>query len=463
MVKRFWAVLLSILFLFLPARSVLAITDPLAVPNNNVGIHIFSEKDLEDAAKLVNSRAGDWGYVTVVITEGERDHDRWQQVFDQMRRLHLIPIVRLATKPNGAVWEKPKMEEINNWTGFLNSLNWVIQNRYVIISNEPNHANEWGNELDPEGYAKYLKEFSGKLKQASPDFYVLPAGLDASANNSKETMEEAKYIRAMIKAVPDVFDSIDGWTSHSYPNPDFSGSETSRGKGTISTFNWERLFLKDLGVSKKLPVFITETGWSDKSISQNDIAKKITYAYENVWNDPDVVAVTPFILNYPQPPFGQFSWKDKDGKFNKPYSEVQNLKKTEGKPVQIVSGDILAAFIQPIIPTGSDFVGAVLAKNTGQSIWNDREVVLGSESGSAVFKNVSFNEIEPMRLGLIIFKSAAPENIGIYSQSLFLNTTKGKQVTKSFPVNSVIVKFDSVKIADTLGSGLNFIRSLLKI
>lgn len=463
MVKRFAAFLLSILVFLSSASQILAVNDPLSVPNNKVGIHIFSEKDLDDAAKLVNSRAGDWGYVTFVITEGERDHDRWQQVFDQMRRLHLIPIIRIATKASGDTWEKPKPEEINNWIGFLNSLNWVIQNRYVIIANEPNHANEWGGELDPEGYAKYLKEFSGKLKQASSDFYILPAGLDASANNSKDTMEESKYLKAMIKAVPDVFDSIDGWTSHSYPNPDFSGQETATGKGTVNTFEWELTFLKSLGVTKDFPIFITETGWSNKSLSEEDISKKIVYAYDHVWNSNKIVAVTPFILNYPQAPFGQFSWKSQDGKFNKSYSEVQNLRKTEGKPVQIVSGDIFAAFIQPVIPTGSDFVGAVLAKNTGQSIWTDREVVLGSESGSALFKNVSFNDIEPMRLGLIIFKSAAPENTGIYSQSLFLSTTKGKQVTKSYPVNSVIVKFDSGKVAQSLGNTFGYIRSLLKI
>src|SRR3990172_5144718 len=118
-------------------RSTFAVIDPSTVSNNKFGVHIFGEKDLEGARDLVNSNGGDWGYVTFVITEGERDQDRWQRVFDQMRRYHLIPIVRLATKAVGNVWIAPQEAEIDNWVNFLSSLNWVTQNRYVIINNEP--------------------------------------------------------------------------------------------------------------------------------------------------------------------------------------------------------------------------------------------------------------------------------------------------------------------------------------
>jgi hypothetical protein len=135
-------IFLAWLWLFLNSSTkVFAIYDPLSVPNNKVGIHIFSEKDLENAQKLINSGGGDWGYVTIVITEGERNHDRWQQVMDEMRRAHVIPIIRIATKANGNTWEKPTAEEINNWVAFLNSLNWVVKNRYVVIGNEPNQDN----------------------------------------------------------------------------------------------------------------------------------------------------------------------------------------------------------------------------------------------------------------------------------------------------------------------------------
>ena len=35
-----------------------------------------------------------------------------------MRRFHLIPIVRLATKANGDTWDAPSEAEIDNWVNF---------------------------------------------------------------------------------------------------------------------------------------------------------------------------------------------------------------------------------------------------------------------------------------------------------------------------------------------------------
>src|SRR5260221_4358946 len=196
MCMRKFIVILIIIFLFSKARDVQAVYDPLAVSNNHFGIHIADMSNLSDVSKLVNSNGGDWGYVTFVIQKGERDPKRWQTAMDEMRRLHLIPIVRIATAPltgNSDVWEKPSVDEIDGWVSFLNSLNWVIKNRYVTIGNEPNHASEWGGEIDPAGYTNYFTTFSYKLKNRNKNFFVMPAGFDASANNSKATMDAALY------------------------------------------------------------------------------------------------------------------------------------------------------------------------------------------------------------------------------------------------------------------------------
>ncbi|MDO8550916.1 MAG: hypothetical protein Q7S39_12315, partial [Ignavibacteria bacterium] len=85
------------LFCFVFTPEAKAIYDPTIVPNNKVGMHIVDTSDLGDIAKLVNSNGGDWGYVTIVLSDGERNHDRWQLLFDEMRRRHLVPIIRLAT------------------------------------------------------------------------------------------------------------------------------------------------------------------------------------------------------------------------------------------------------------------------------------------------------------------------------------------------------------------------------
>lgn len=458
--KILLVIIASLFMLAASAKNALAVYDPLSVPNNKFGIHIFSEKDIPDAANLVNSAGGDWGYVTVVITQNERERGRWQKVFDDMRRAHLIPIVRMASKAEGDTWQIPSPDEIDGWVAFLNSLNWVTENRYVVVGNEPNHAKEWGGTLDPAGYANYLTSVSQKLKAASGDFFVLPAGFDASAKNSRDTMDEAKFIRVMLKASPSVFDGIDGWTSHSYPNPDFSGSPTDTGRGTVGTFDWELALISGLGVTKNLPVFITETGWSNQSLTNEQISADLKTAYNGIWADKRVVAVTPFILNYPDAPFAQFSWKRADGSFYGYYSDTEKLTKVKGEPLQIEAGTILAAFIQPVMPTGSDFVGAILARNTGQSIWDANNILIGSDTNNLSVSNISFNNIEPTTLGLIIFKAQAPQNPGIYGGSLFLKGSKSQRITGSFLFEGGVINIDQVQlnsIFDKIGSSLKSI------
>lgn len=442
MLKRISVLFISFFLFLVSTTSIFAIVNPTSVPNNKFGIHIFSEKDLANASSLVNSTGGDWGYVTIVITEGERDHDRWQKVFDQMRRLHLIPIVRLATKANGNTWNAPQEAEIDGWITFLNSLNWVTQNKYIVINNEPNHAQEWGGRVDPAGYALYLKEFSQKLKSASPDFFVLPAGLDPASGNTATTMSEDRFLYREMAAVPDIFDFVDGWTSHAYPS---TGTD---------------IYDHELSViGKKLSVFVTETGWQNNKYSESQISTNLINAFTNVWNDPRVVAVTPFILDYSSSPFNIYSWEKNDGSFYNFYFDVQKMTKVKGAPVQIESGQIMAAFAQPVIFTGTDFVGLIFAKNTGQTIWSQNNISIGSESNDFSLKGFSMNGIEPTRLGLIFFRAAQSQNIGVYTNSLFLTGSKNQRITNSFSIEGALETLNKVQIQAFFGkilSGLHF-------
>lgn len=328
--KVFFVFLL--LFVF-SAKDALAVYGPALLPNNKYGIHITNESDLEDAGVLVNSNGGNWGYVTFVVQKGERDPKRWKSFFKSLRKLHLIPIVRISTSPIGNYWEAPTVDEIDGWVSFLDELSWPTKNRYVVIGNEPNHSMEWGTRISPEEYADYLRTFSQKLKLKSDKFFVLPAALDASAPNSKTTMDEVVFLKRMLDFDPQVFEFVDGWNSHSYPNPGFSGSALASGRGTIKTYLWELATLKSLGVEKEFPVFITETGWVHPNGYEGNLKDKFKYAFENVWSDDKVVAVTPFILNYDEKPFVDFSWKKKDGTFFEFYSVIRELPKISGDPL----------------------------------------------------------------------------------------------------------------------------------
>ncbi len=457
--KKLLIILLLFIFFSISPKFALAFNDPLLVPNNKFGIHIMDENDLESVRELVNSNGGDWGYVTIVITETERDQGRWQRIFDKMRKLHLIPIVRIATKPTEGLWEAPRDGEIDNWVSFLNSLNWVVQNRYIVISNEPNHAKEWGGTIDPAGYATYLKTFSQKLKSASPDFFVLPAGLDASANNSKLTMNETKFLGEMIKKEPDIFNFIDGWTSHSYANPDFSGPAIGSGKGTVTTYDWELTYLASLGLTKNLPVFITETGWSNKNLSQEEISKRFDYSFSHVWDDKRIVAVTPFILSYTEPPFDVFSWKKSDGSYYSFYDSVKALPKTKGEPTQEVRGKILGVFVNPFTIVGSSFKGVILAQNLGQSIWVSPEISVEDESGNFAITTQHFTDVEPHGLQLIQISSSTLNDPGTY-QSNFVLTFKGKDITEPKAMEIVVLNTAELKNPSIFAKIQGFLKSL---
>jgi len=440
MKKLIYIIIILFSFIFLPF-SVKAY-DPLSVPNNIYGIVIINHSDLKDVSNFTNVNGGDWGYVTVIITEKERNKELWQKFMDDARRLHLIPIIRVASNFNGLNWEVPELESIDSWINFFNSLNWVIENKYIVIGNEPNHSKEWGGTLNPAEYAIYLKTFTERLHNSSQDYFVLNAGFDQTANNSKGTMDQKKYMDLMIKEVPDVFDFIDGWASHSYPNPGFSGSKLGIGRKSIRGYEWE------LGLIKRdLPIFITETGWT-RTIKNEELEKNnMKYAFEEVWSkNTKIVAVTPFILNYTEEPFYDFSWKNKDGSFFPIYNAIQDIQKIKGEPVQKISGEIIFNFLNPLMFRNTEQNGFSLVRNTGQAVWtqgeshviNETENGINTSSYKINISNTKFNQIEPFKIGLVVYTLKNSEDNNVFNLKLGFYV-RGERIGNIF--NGKIISF----------------------
>ncbi|HKZ34481.1 MAG TPA: DUF5667 domain-containing protein [Patescibacteria group bacterium] len=389
--RNIWVVGCFFFFFFLSQTPVFAVTpssaygtvNPLSYPNNKVGIHTVDGSLIEKASDLVNSSGGDWGYVTVVIRKDQRDVSRWQPFLDTLDSLHLIPIVRLATLPNGDTWEKPMSEDAKDWATFLNSLSWPVKNRYVIVYNEPNHAKEWGGEIQPSAYAIVLNETIQALKEENPDFFVLNAGFDASAPSlSHFSLDEYAYLLEMEREVPGIFLLIDGWSSHSYPNPEFSGSPTASGRGTVQGYKHEIQFLKQrFGV--ELPVFITETGWqhtvdgykNGARLSPQTVATYVSQAFRTTWNDPFVVAVTPFALGYFQEPFNRFSFLKEDGSAYPQFDELKKVSKKEGSPAvnTLDKAEFLALDTPDTLLSGKPYEASVRVRNTGNTTWREEK------------------------------------------------------------------------------------------
>lgn len=386
--------------------------NPLETQNNIYGILTVDPNDILEISTLVNSTGGDWGYVTLVIQEDDRNIEKWQAVFNTMRRVHLIPIVRLATKIEGDAWKKPSIESISDWISFLNSLNWPIENRYVVLFNEPNHANEWGRSLDPKGYADIAAAFASAFHVASDDYFVLPAGLDVSASTDGRSQDAASYLKQMYTAKPEFFELLDGWVSHSYPNPAFSGSALGYGRGTVRSYAWEQEYLRSLGVKKSYPIFITETGWvhsfgvtnNFNLLSPEAVGQALRHASVGAWKDASIVAITPFIYSYQGLPFDHFSWKKLGSSdFYAHYFAYQKIPKIRGTPYQRESYTLDHPLIPDKLVKNSSITLSAILSNTGQSIVSQNDGYTLTIDGPKEFISItdSLPTIEPKETGEI--------------------------------------------------------------
>jgi len=371
-----------LLFIVLFSTSILFHTPSVFAQNNKFGIHIAvpSDEDLARAAKLVNSSGGSYGYVTIVIQQNNRDVNYWQQIFDKLRELQLIPIIRLATEPDGDNWRAPNASDAYEWATFLNKLNWVVKERYIILFNEPNHATEWGGKVNAIEYGRVAAEFAQALKQQSSDFVIMLAGLDLAAPDSEPKYADAyKFLQTSVSEMCRMIqvkgqkcvNFIDAISSHAYPNPGFVGGPYDTGRTSIKGYLYEIQWFEVL-IGKSLPVFITETGWDSRRLSQDLVASYYALAFQNVWLPDDrIKAVTPFVLNYQGEPFLQFSFLNYGDASPYPkYYTLSLLPKVAGDPEIVDSGLILADLPAQVVEE-SQYNIPVVIKNTGQSIWQE--------------------------------------------------------------------------------------------
>ena len=331
--KKLLLILLSLIIFLNIGKHSYASYDPLSKPNNKFGIHVLFTGEVSEASVLVNSNGGDWGYITIPIQASDRDLDKWQKFMDDCKKYHLIPIVRLATDGDyfsKISWSKPSDNDVLSFANFLNSLNWPTKNRYVIVFNEVNRADEWGGSPDASQYAEILDYATQIFKQRDSDFFIISAGFDnASINIPDQSVDQFTFMREMELSVPGIFSEIDGLGSHAYPNPAFSSPPSLSSIGVYS-FYYQKNLADELS-GKQLPVFITETGWSSAAIPYDIQNQYYIQAFNNYWNDKDVVAVTPFIFHADQGSFSQFAFV-KNNNSTPIYANYKNFPKIKGDP-----------------------------------------------------------------------------------------------------------------------------------
>lgn len=332
LIAHYFSYLLLAICYFLFAPPIHALYDPASVPNNKLGVHILHPNEVENAAKLVNSSGGDWGYVTVPIQPVDRDLVKWQDFMKKCNSLHLIPIIRITTIPTGGTWDSAQDTDLVDFANFLNELDWPTENRYIILFNEVNQSKEWGGVVDPVKYTDIVKNARIIFKERSEHFFLLGPALDDALPDSTTSMSAKRYLAAMHAHDNAVWSYFDGYSFHSYPNPAFAQPPRQTGFPGITSYKY--LFTQYKLANK--PVFITETGWDQTKLSEAKLKEYWNTAW-GIWgSDPRVVAITPFILDGGAA-FPSLSLTTSDGKLSPSGQAIQDIIKIKGEPKPSIS------------------------------------------------------------------------------------------------------------------------------
>lgn len=292
-----------------------------------LGVHILHPYELADAEELLRPTTESENnpvFVTIPVTLNDlQNKDEWQSFFNTAKEKNITPIVRLTTRFENGAWQVPSRRDITLLFGFLNRLEWPSKQKYIIVFNEVNHAKEWGGTIDPSGYADILLFTANWAHAENRNYVVLPAAMDLAAPNGRETMEAFTYLEAMVAAQPEALHKIDIWNSHSYPNPGFSAAPDRTAKNSLRGYTHELAFVREK-TGRDLKVMITETGWVKGRFSTKQLENYYTYALKNVWSDPRILAVTPFVLRGDPGPFSDFAFLDRNSNPTAHYIALQN-------------------------------------------------------------------------------------------------------------------------------------------
>lgn len=299
-----------------------------------LGVHILRPQEISQAKDLFydSEKPEQWHYVTIPLSLDDLNKkEEWEQFFIDAKKYRVIPLVRLVTRFENGAWQIPSRKEITSYFTFLNQFEWPTAEKHIIVFNEVNHAAEWGNSLDPEGYAEVLRFTSDWAHSEENGYVILPAAMDLAAPNGKKTQEAFRYLEQMYQSDAEIFDKIDFWNSHSYPNPGFSSSPTRTAQNSVRGFQHELAYLKKK-TEKNFEVFITETGWVNTSVTTRWLSSYYSYALQHVWSHPQVKGVTFFVLKGDPGPFSEFGFLDKNDQPTAHYFAIRKAIESVKKP-----------------------------------------------------------------------------------------------------------------------------------
>jgi hypothetical protein len=318
--------------------------------------------DLDRDADLV----GPGGHVKLIFPGVRRDtagpDPSWSSAIAAAYARDLVPVVRIGPPwDDGFVREQadPGSDHLR-YTELAAAYRRVLEGLplragwpiYVEVHNEPNLCYEWrctagsvsggwisGAQMAAE-YAALLRDVASALHAiGDPRIRVLNAGLapggvrrcECGAEGFEAGNTSLDYLRDMQSAVPDVFDHVDAFASHSYPAEGLGYAffvPYDRASTGLHVFERE---LETIG-RPSLDVFLTETGWCQPGArcpmnggTRDEIATWTESAYRDPWlTHPRLHAIMPFILR--DDAWNDFAWMDPGGAPYPVYTRVRALR-----------------------------------------------------------------------------------------------------------------------------------------
>ncbi len=297
--------------------------------NNPIGINLIrwtENQYLWAAADLVNSSGGDWGYVTITLIDDDRQSPyRLQRILEQCAHRHLTPIIRVATRfdVTTETWSRPQWNDPFLWRELFNSVTWPTTLKYIVVGNEPNLGREWGGEVDPAGYARYLEKWLDVFAD-DPTYRIFNGALDASNDTlMPERMDEFEFIDAMREAAPGLVDRLHGWAANPY----------HFWWGTEPRFTYKAYEVELEYIGRDMPVIVMEFHAFEIDEPQM-VAEYYAEAYEHWLADPRIIAITPFFWNPEADRFWMYR-VNSDGSVaeaSPTYTWLRSLPKQAGSP-----------------------------------------------------------------------------------------------------------------------------------
>jgi hypothetical protein len=331
------------------------------------------------------------------------------------------------------------------------------------VYNEVNHGSEWGGNVDPADYAQELSKTILALKAKSSDFFVLNAPLDLALPTSSTSLDAETFYQTMENSNQGIFSKLDGWASHSYPNPGFVASPTSDGRLGIRGYLWEQNLISAYLRGKTLPVFITETGWkhsnsNSSGLDEDTIASFYQTAFTNIWNDKNIIAVTPFVFDFPDKTLGAFSFKDnadgEKGKFFKYYYVIRDLLKGNGQPRRDNLANNLIFNVPKILIVNLGDNGQVSLKNVGNYVWElGKNTNFKIEAKNAKISNFKFSKKE------VLPGEVAEASFRVKGAKTGKAEIKFTAVSNGKPLASKKVSLNSVSLIQKIIEGFNSSRN----